>query len=110
MLEFIGAGAGVGGLCTALTFWMRLQGQITEAKAEATEAKKDASDANVRAITVDKVLAMFKEQVARDYVSHGMLDKTETRLIAAIEMNIKPLTEAVGRLTERFDNYRDRAS
>lgn len=100
---------------TVIGFWMRLASKIAEAKADAGEAKtraddaaKAAADANLRAIAVDGVLSMFKEQVARDYVSHTMLDKTEGRLIAALKANIEPLTAAIEHLTDRFDRFRDK--
>jgi hypothetical protein len=82
-----------------LTFWMRFSDRITKAdgKAQAAreiaeEAKKDAHEANEKLALMSATFALYREQVAKEYIHREVMREVEDRLTAAID-----------RLGARFD-------
>lgn len=68
-----------------LTFWLNLSDRISKATASAEAAHSTAKEASIRAESIGAELARFREQVAREYVSHEALRQLEDRLVGAIE-------------------------
>lgn len=77
---------------TIVTFWMKLSDRITKANAKAEAAETAAHNASIAVaaahVETDRIRAELVEHrvsVAREYVSHGTLEKLESRVIGAID-------------------------
>lgn len=82
-----------------LTFWMKFSDRITKADAKAEraetiaqEAKTDAHEANEKISLQSAAFALYREQVARDYIHREVMREVEDRL-----------TDAINRLGDRLD-------
>jgi phage I-like protein len=72
----------------------RNEGSAKAAQAIANEAKAAASDAYRLAALAERDLAQFREKVAGEYATLQLIDRLESRLVAAVD-----------RIGERFDNF-----
>lgn len=81
-------------IITVLGFWMNFSDRISEAKNEAKTAKETAKENSDRIATMNAAFALYREQVARDYISREMMQEFERRL-----------TSAIDKLGERFDKF-----
>lgn len=89
----IAAIAAVGGFGLAFaTFWITFGGQISTAKADASEAKESAKEANDKIGIQAAAFALYREQVAREYIHREVMREVEDRL-----------TQAIDRLGDRLD-------
>jgi hypothetical protein len=98
----------LGAIAGLITFWMKLSSRITEAHDKAVEAATTSTTASGAVLMLKETLGLFRETVARDYVSNTALNRLEDRIGQAIDAHNKPLVEAIKALTMRFDNFRDR--
>lgn len=99
------AGLTVAGV-TVVSFWMRFAERIAtaeaagnEAKREADAAKLSASEANEKVTIQAAAFALYREQVARDYIHREAMREVEDRLTAAID-----------RLGDRLDRFVEAAA
>lgn len=98
----IAAMATIGGFALSFaTFWYTFGSRITKAEAAATAAQnealaasKDAKEANEKIAIMAAAHALFREQVAKEYINREVAREMEDRLTAAID-----------RLGDRFDRF-----
>jgi len=81
------------------TFWITFGSRIGRAELEASEAKSKAKDADDKATLLSAAFAMYREQVARDYIHRETMREMEDRLAAAID-----------RLGDRLDRFVETAA
>lgn len=79
-------------ILTILGFWMHFSDKVTEAKRDAFQARELAKDNSERIATLNAAFSLYREQVARDYISREMMQEFERRLTGAID-----------KLGDRFD-------
>lgn len=79
---------------TVIGFWMRFSDRVTEAETRAQIAKDTAKDNSERIANLNAAFSLYREQVARDYISREMMQEFERRL-----------TSAIDKLGERFDKF-----
>jgi hypothetical protein len=75
-------------------FWMNFSDRISDARNEARIAREVAKENSERISSMNASFALYREQVARDYISREMMQEFERRL-----------TSAIDKLGERFDRY-----
>ena len=90
------AGATAAGI-TILTFWMTLSGRITKAETDAIDAKRSVAEANDKIALTSAAFALYREQVASQYIHREVMREVEDRLTAAIER----LGDRLDRILER---------
>jgi hypothetical protein len=106
MIEWAGVGA-LAGLAVAITtviaFWIGFSDRIGRAQAagdaaakEAAEAKRIALDAHTSLTGAHAQFALYREQVAREYIHREVMREVEERLTA----EIKRLGERLDRVLE----------
>lgn len=83
---------------TILGFWMHFSDRVTEARRDAKQAKEDTKENSEKISLMNAAFALYREQVARDYISREMMQEFERRL-----------TTAIDRLGERFDKFLEAA-
>jgi hypothetical protein len=81
-----------------LAFWMSLSSRLTKAEVTASEAKDDAKEANEKAALLSAAFALYREQIAREYIHREVMREVEDRL-----------TQAIERLGERLDRVLERS-
>lgn len=81
-------------ILTILGFWMHFSDKVTEAKRDAALARETAKENSERITTLNAAFGLYREQVARDYISREMMSEFERRLTGAID-----------KLGERFDKF-----
>lgn len=79
-------------------FWMSLSSRLTKAEVTALEAKDDAKEANERAALLSTSFALYREQIAREYIHREVMREVEDRL-----------TQAIERLGDRLDRVLERS-
>ncbi len=79
-------------------FWMTISSRLTKAETLAFEAGKDAGLANEKTALLQASFALYREQIAREYIHREMMREVEDRLTAAIE-----------RLGDRLDRVLERS-
>ena len=79
---------------TVLGFWARFSDKITKATIAADHAENKAKEVSESLRMHIAAFALYREQVARDYISREMMQEFERRL-----------TTAIDRLGERFDKF-----
>ena len=80
-----------------LGFWMSLSSRLTKAEVTASEARDDAREANEKATLLSASFALYREQIAREYIHREVMREVEDRLTQAIER----LGDRLDRLLER---------
>lgn len=80
-----------------LGFWMSLSSRLTKAELSADESAKDSSEANAKVTLLSTSFALYREQIARDYIHRETMRDVEDRL-----------TGAINRLGDRFDKFFER--
>jgi hypothetical protein len=80
-------------------FWMTLSARLAKAEAAAIEARDDAKEANGKATLLSASFALYREQIAREYIHREVMREVEDRLTAAIER----LGDRLDRVLERTD-------
>ena len=95
---------------TVLAFWMRFSDRVSKAQAsadgalqEAAEAKKEAADARVALVALDRAFALYREAVAKEYVSRETLRELEQRVTNLIEMVRATAAEGIKTIHGRLD-------
>jgi hypothetical protein len=84
--EWIGIGiAGILPAMGIIGFWMSLSARLAKAEALATDAREDAKDANEKVVLISASFALYREQIAREYIHREVMREVEDRLTAAIE-------------------------
>ena len=83
---------------TFLGFWMTLSSRLTRAEVTAAAASKDAEEANGKATLLSASFALYREQVASQYIHRDVMREVEDRLTAAID-----------RLADRLDRVLERS-
>jgi hypothetical protein len=66
-------------------FWMTLSSRLTKAETIATDARDDAKEANEKATLLSASFALYREQIAREYIHREVMREVEDRLTQAIE-------------------------
>lgn len=95
----ISAVAALGGFGLAFaTFWLTFGGRIAKAETEATNAGAQAKEANEKVAIQTAAFALYREQVAREYIHREVMREVEDRL-----------TQAIDRLGERLDRFTEAA-
>jgi hypothetical protein len=79
-------------------FWMSLSSRLTKAELTATEAKDDARESNDKAALLSASFALYREQIAREYIHREVMREVEDRL-----------TQAIERLGDRLDRVLERS-
>lgn len=79
------------------TFWMMFGRQIGEARTIADDAHRDARDSQDKLTLLSTSFALYREQIARDYVQREMLREFEDRLVRSIQ-----------ELGQRFDRFMEK--
>lgn len=79
-------------------FWMSLSSRLTKAEVTATEAKDGAKEANDKATLLSASFALYREQIAREYIHREVMREVEDRL-----------TQAIERLGDRLDRILERS-
>lgn len=107
--------AALAALFAVFGFWLRLGQQITEAKVSAQNALQEAAEAKQAAAgnatslaAAQAAHALFREQVAREYVDRDMIREIESRVVNAIEKAARASTDAIVALAKRIDGLADR--
>lgn len=80
------------------TFWLTFGGRISAAETNATNAIEHCKELDNKLAVQIAAFALYREQVARDYVHREMLREFEDRL-----------TQAIDRLSERLDRFTEAA-
>lgn len=96
-IEFaaLGAVAAVAGFGLAFaTFWLTFGSRIATAESAAAAALAQAKDASEKTTLMSTSFALYREQVARDYIHREVMREVEDRLTAAID-----------RLGDRLDRF-----
>lgn len=75
-----------------LGFWMSLSSRLTKAELTADMSSKDVEAANQKIALLTASFAIYREQIARDYIHRETMTDVENRL-----------TQAIDRLGDRFD-------
>ena len=107
-MDWAAAGT-LGGLCvagiTVLSFWMRFSERISKAEGAADTATRAAEAARVAAHEANEkvaiqsaAFALYREQIAREYIHREVMREVEERLTAAID-----------RLGDRLDRALERS-
>lgn len=95
----IGAIAALAGFGLAFaTFWLTFGGRIAKAETESANAMSVAKDANDKIAIQTAAFALYREQIARDYIHREAMREVEDRL-----------TQAIDRLGERLDRFTEAA-
>jgi hypothetical protein len=81
-----------------LGFWMSLSSRLTKAEVTALEAKDDAKEASEKAALLSASFALYREQIAREYIHREVMREVEDRL-----------TQAIERLGDRLDRVLERS-
>jgi hypothetical protein len=81
-----------------LAFWMSLSSRLTKAEVTASEAKDDAKEASEKTTLLSAAFAVYREQIAREYIHREVMREVEDRL-----------TQAIERLGERLDRVLERS-
>jgi hypothetical protein len=81
-----------------LGFWMSLSSRLTKAEVTASEAKDDAKEASEKATLLSAAFALYREQIAREYIHREVMREVEDRL-----------TQAIERLGDRLDRVLERS-
>ena len=81
-----------------LGFWMSLSSRLTKAEVVALEAEADAKEANEKATLLSASFALYREQIAREYIHREVMREVEDRL-----------TQAIERLGDRLDRVLERS-
>lgn len=76
------------------TFWYTFGSRITKAEIDALVAGEDATAALEKIVIMQAAHALFREQVAKEYINREVAREMEDRLTAAID-----------RLGDRFDRF-----
>lgn len=91
-------------------FWVNVATRINDADSTAKRSLQEAAEANVTAkgahdrITVQaEAFGLYRERVARDYVSRDILREMEERISATIRDSAKVSSEALNNLSTRID-------
>lgn len=85
-LAALGAIAAVAGFGLAFaTFWLTFGSHIATAEADATQARLDAKDAADKVAILSSAFALYREQIAREYIHREAMREVEDRLTAAID-------------------------
>jgi DNA-binding transcriptional regulator YbjK len=79
-------------------FWMSLSSRLTKAEVTASEAKGSAKEANEKAALLSASFALYREQIAREYIHREVMREVEDRL-----------TQAIERLGDRLDRVLERS-
>lgn len=79
-------------------FWMTLSSRLTKAEITSQEAKDDAKEANSKATLLSTAFALYREQIAREYIHREVMREVEDRL-----------TQAIERLGDRLDRVLERS-
>jgi len=81
-----------GGGATFLAFWMGLGDRITRADGRskgawdaAVEAKREMGEVRQQIATINAQFALYREQIAREYIHREAMREIEDRLTAAID-------------------------
>lgn len=82
-----------------LGFWMAISSRLTKAEITADDAKQDAEEANQKATLLSASFALYREQIAREYIHREVMREVEDRLTQAIER----LGDRLDRVLERTD-------
>ena len=100
-VEFVAISAVVGiagfGLAFA-TFWLTFGSRIATAENKAGNAELQAKDAIDKVAILASSFALYREQIAREYIHREAMREVEDRLTAAID-----------RLGERLDRFLERS-
>lgn len=80
------------------TFWLTFGGRIAKAEADASNAADHAKEANDKVAIQTAAFALYREQVAREYIHREVMREVEDRL-----------TQAIDRLGERLDRFTEAA-
>jgi hypothetical protein len=62
-----------------LAFWMSLSSRLTKAEVTASEAKDDAKEASEKATLLSAAFAVYREQIAREYIHREVM--REVRIV-----------------------------
>lgn len=87
-----------GGMISFATFWLTFGGRISKAEADADSAKKMADDSLKSNAVLTAAFALYREQVAKDYIHREVMREVEDRL-----------TQAIERLGDRLDRFTEAA-
>jgi len=79
-------------------FWMTLSARLAKAEIISVEAKDDAKEANAKATLLSASFALYREQIAREYIHREVMREVEDRL-----------TQAIERLGDRLDRVLERS-
>lgn len=100
-VEFVAISAVVGiagfGLAFA-TFWLTFGSRIATAESKANNSELQAKDAIDKVAILASSFALYREQIAREYIHREAMREVEDRLTAAID-----------RLGERLDRFLERS-
>lgn len=95
----------LGSLLSILKFYGSASDRITKAENAAKtaldtaqEAKKDAHETNEKVILMSASFALYREQIAREYIHREVMREVEDRL-----------TQAIERLGDRLDRVLERS-
>jgi hypothetical protein len=79
-------------------FWMNLSSRLTKAETVSGDARDDAKEANDKATIMSASFALYREQIAREYIHREVMREVEDRL-----------TQAIERLGDRLDRVLERS-
>lgn len=95
----VGAISAIGGFGLSFAvFWLTFGGRIGTAETKATQALDQAKEANDKVGIQTAAFALYREQVAREYIHREVMREVEDRL-----------TQAIDRLGERLDRFTEAA-
>ena len=77
---------------------MTLSSRLTKAEVIAQDAIDDAKEANEKATLLSASFALYREQIAREYIHREVMREVEDRL-----------TQAIERLGDRLDRVLERS-
>ncbi|HWW46314.1 MAG TPA: hypothetical protein VNZ94_00545 [Xanthobacteraceae bacterium] len=86
--------AAIGCVMALAKFWSTYSDRITRAEATAETAKTQAHEAGEKVAVMSAAFALYREQVAREYIHREVMREVEDRL-----------TQAIERLGDRFDRF-----
>lgn len=91
-------------------FWVNAATKISDSNSAAKHSLQEAAEANATAksahdrITVQaEAFGLYRERVARDYVSRDILREMEERISATIRDSAKVSSDALNNLSSRID-------
>lgn len=88
-----------GSIIAIVTFWMNRGRAEGENSATASDAKKMALEAHIKIGALDAAFGLYRENVAKEYVSRSTLHEVEIRITGAID-----------RITDRLDRIIEQSS